>query len=336
MNEAVSLGEVVHKIVDQWAWWRSALKDPSQVGKSLPVHDGDAQVGYYRTRNKDKTWGDPVAIYYPEDSETLVALRGDREVRPEDIWSWCCKFPVEYQAYLDARQGKGWPDDIAKVMPAPPAVGDNSGEVDPIESLKDQIAAALKGADAFKKITDDANLAKAQSLRSRLNELSNAADKEREALKKPHLEAGKKIDATWQPLVKGAKSGADMIRDAMGAWETEKLRRIREEERRQQEELRKQQEAARAAEPAGEAPEVAAPVMEAASAPAPIKGAYGKAASVSVKMVVDQVTDWTALAIYMIDHPVLHDTLRSLAQRALDAGRTNIPGITVSEQAQVR
>ena len=336
MNEAVSLGDVVHKIVDQWAWWRSALKDPAQIGKGLPVHDGDAQVGYFRTRNKDKTWGDPVAIYYPEDSETLVALRGDREVRPEDIWTWCCKFPVEYQAYLDARQGKGWPDDVAKVMPAPPAVGDNSEASDPVEALKDQIDAALKGAEAFKKITDDETLAKAQSLRSRLNELSNAADKEREAQKKPHLEAGKKVDAVWQPLVKGAKAGADQIRDAMGAWETEKLRRLREEARQREEELRKQQEAARAAEPAGELVEAAAPVMEAAPAPAPIKGAYGKAASVSVKVVVDEVTDWLALARYMIDHPDLKALLRNLAQRALDAGRQDVPGITLTEQAQVR
>jgi hypothetical protein len=71
-------------------------------------------------------------------------------------------------------------------------------------------------------------------------------------------------------------------------------------------------------------------------APAPIKASYGKAASVQVKTVLQDVTDWKALAIYMCEHPVMQDTLRSLAQRAIDAGRTNIPGITTEEKAAVR
>ena len=77
-----------------------------------------------------------------------------------------------------------------------------------------------------------------------------------------------------------------------------------------------------------------APKVE--TAPASIKPTYGKAASVQVKNVLKEVTDWKALAIYMCDHPVMQDTLRQLAQRAIDAGRTNIPGITVEEKANVR
>jgi len=38
----------------------------------------------------------------------------------------------------------------------------------------------------------------------------------------------------------------------------------------------------------------------------------------------------------MSGHPDMQDLLRKLAQRALDAGRTGIPGITTTEIAQVR
>lgn len=337
MNEATHIGALASKIVDPWAWWRAALKNPSEIGKSLPVHDGDAQVGYFRTKFKGGEY-EPVAIYYPEDSNTLIALRGSREVLPDEIWTFCCRYPVEYQAYLDARAGKGWPDDDKTVAAqvATPAPGDNSAAIDEAETIKDQIDAALAGMDAYRKIADDATAAKALSLRNRLNELSNQADKIRSKQKEPHLEAGKAVDAKWQPLVKSAKAGADTVRDAIGTWETEKLRKQREEERRHAEELRRQQEAARAAEPAGEVLEAPAPVMQVAPAPAPIKPTYGKTASVSVKLVVKDVTDYAALYTYMANRPEVQDLLRQLAQKALDAGRTNVPGITTEEKAAVR
>lgn len=335
---AKSIGALALDVIDAWAWWRAALKNPAEVGKSLPVHDGEPNQGYFRVRyGKDKPF-EPVAIW-KEDGQWL-AYRSNREADASAIWTSCCRNPISYEAYQAAIDGKGWSDDDAVVAKqvAPPAPGDNSAAIDPAEEIADQIESALKGMDAYKKIADDATAAKALSLRNRLNELSGQADKIRAKQKEPHLEAGKAVDAKWQPLVKSAKAGADGVRDAIGRWETEKLRKQREEERRQAEELRLQQEAARAAEPAGDVAEAVAPVVHAAPAPAPtpIKPTYGKTASVQVKVIVKDVTDWKALALYMIDHPVLQDTLRSLAQRALDAGRTNVPGITTDEQAQVR
>jgi hypothetical protein len=342
MNEAVSIGALASKIVDPWAFWQAALKNPSEIGKSLPVHDGDARQGYWRAKNRDKTF-DPVAIFYPEGSDTLIAYRAGREVKPDEIWSWCCRYPVTFEAYNNAVAGKGWPDDdavvAAQIAPPAPTIGDNSGEVDDSEKLKDQIDAAIKGVDAYAQITDDETAAKAQSLRNRLNELSGEADKKRDALKRPHLDAGTKIDKTWMPLVKNAKAGADKVKAAMEAWETEKLRQRREEERRQQEDLRKQQEAALAAAPVSGDPEpIAAPVPEppTVAAPTSIRASYGKAASVKATVVVDEVTDWAKLAVYMSSHEECRTLLRQLAQRALDAGRTNIPGITTTEIAKVR
>ncbi len=340
-NEAAHIGSLSRDAIDIWLWWRSALANPNEIGRSLPVHDGEPQQGFFRVRYaKDKPF-EPVAIW-KEDGEWL-AYRSGKEVRAEDIWTSCCRHPVEFAAYNAAMEGKGWPDDDATVAKqvAPPAPGDNSASVDPAEELTDQIESALRGKDAYSKIADDETAAKALSLRNRLNELSNKADKIREEAKAPHLAAGKAVDAKWQPLVKKAKTGADEVKASIAAWETEKLRRQREIERQQAEELRRQEDARRAAEAAGEAPvaELEAPVVEApapAAAPTSIKPTYGKAASVSVKLVVTDVTDWKALAEYMLSHAELQALLRQLAQRALDAGRTNVPGITTEEKANIR
>lgn len=334
-----TIGALALNIVDVWSWWQKALKDPSKVGsRDLPVHDSDPQQGYYRIRyGKDKPF-EPVAIW-KEDGKWL-AYRSGREVDAEAIWTSCCRNPVSYQAYQDAIDGKGWADNdavvSAQVKIAEPTIGDNSGDLDQAVAFKDQIDAALAGLKAYEKVGDDETAAKALSLRNRLNELSGQADKIRVKEKEPHLEAGKAVDAKWQPLVKSAKAGADKARDAIGAWETEKLRRQREDQRKAEEARKAAEEAAREQQSdvaVAEAPTVEAPVE---TAPAPIKAAYGKAASVQVKTVLKDVTDWKALAVYMCDHPTAQDMLRQLAQRAIDAGRTNIPGITTEEKASVR
>lgn len=335
-----SIGALASNLIDPWRWWQAALKDPASIGKTLPVHEGEPNQGYFRTRFKGGVW-EPVAIW-KEDGQWL-AYRSGKEVRADDIWTFACRSPITYEAYENAMVGNGWADDdkvvAAQVKPPEPTIGDNSGEVDEAETLKDQIAAALAGMTAYEKITDDKTAAKALSLRNRLNELSGHADKIRVKQKEPHLEAGKAVDAKWQPLVKNAKAGADKVRDAIGAWETVKLqeqRRIAREAEHEQARVALE-EAARAVSTDAEVMEapavVAAPVE---TAPAPIKPTYGKTASVSVKVVVDEVTDWTALYTYMAARPEVQDLLRSLAQKALDAGRTNVPGITTLEKAAVR
>lgn len=334
-----SIGALASKIVGPWAFWQAALKNPASIGKTLPLHESEPHQGYWRTKNRDKGW-DPVAIFYPEGSSELVAYRAGREVRPDEVWTFCCRYPVTFEDYTAAIDGKGWPDEdkvvAAQVKPPEPTVGDNSGEVDEADTLKDQIEAALAGMKAYEKVEDDATAAKALSLRNRLNELSGQADKVRTKLKEPFLEGGKAVDAKFQPLVKSAKAGADKVRDAIGAWETVKLQAERKRQRDIEQARIAAEQAAR--EQQGEtavvdAPTAAAPV---AAAPAAIKPSYGKAASVQVKLVVDEVTDWMALYIYMSNREEVQTLLRQLAQKATDAGRTNIPGITVREEAKVR
>lgn len=330
-------GVVGLQVLDRWSWWRKALKDPSLIGRALPVHPDVAELGYYRTRTKNGPW-EPVGIWLDENHE-MVAYRGDRQVRPEEIFSWCCRNPVSYESYMQAKDGKGWADDdkvvAAQIQPPEPGIGDNSGEVDEAETLKDQIEAAKKGAAAYEKITDDATLAKAQSLRSRLLELKGDAEKKHKKEKEPHLEAGRAVDKRWLPLASDAEATAKNIRNAMDDWETAKLQERRRQERIAEQDRLAAIEAARKAQPDAEVMEAPAPSVAPAAAPAPIKGTYGKAASVSIKKVVTEVTDWTALSAFMIGHPEIQELLKSLAQRAVDKGH-DVPGVKVEERAAVR
>lgn len=333
-----SIGALASKIIDHWSWWRAALKNPAAIGKTLPIHESEPNQGYFRVKNRDKTY-DPVAIFYPEGSDDLVAYRAGREVRPDEIWTWCCRSPVSFEAYTAATEGKGWPDDdatVAEQVKTPePGIGDNSGLVDEAEKLKDQIEAAKKGASSYEKIKDDATLAKAQSLRSRLLELKGEAEKKHKKEKEPHLEAGRAVDKRWLPLAKDAEAIAKSIRSAMDDWETEKLQERRRQERAAEQARLDAIEAARKAEPDAEVVVAPPPPTFTTTASAPIKGTYGKAASVSIKLVVTEVIDWTALATFMLSHPDLQTCLRDLAQRATDKGHT-VPGVKVEEKAAVR
>lgn len=319
---AQSIGALASAIINRWAWWQAALK-----GNFGPMHEGEAQDGFYRTRFKGGKW-EPVAIWWEEEIGKQIAYRAGREVDPGEAWNFCRTHPITREAYDRAMDGQPFDDEDVTVA-AQVATGHNSGDVDVADEIKDQIESALAGLKAYETVNDDATAAKALSLRNRLNELSNKADKVRTEQKAPHLAAGKAVDEKWQPLVKKAKAGADTVRDAIGAFETRKLQEQRKREREAEQAAREQQ---------GETEVMEAPALAPApvAAPAPIKAAYGKAASVKVSNVVKDVTDWAALAVYMSNHPDCQDLLRKLAQRALDAGRTNIPGITTEEKAAVR
>ena len=328
MNTFVKAGSVATEIVGRWLWWQAALK-----GNFGPMHEGEPQQGFYRTRSKAGKW-EPVAIWWDDDIGKWVSYRAGREVDPVDAWNFCRTHPITREAYDRAMDGQPFDDEDATVSAQVAATGHNSGEIDQTEEIKDQIESALAGLKAYETVNDDATAAKALSLRNRLNELSNKADKVRTEQKAPHLAAGKAVDEKWQPLVKKAKAGADTVRDAIGAFETRKLQAQRKAEREAEQARIAAEHAAR--EQHGETEVMEAPAPAPVAAPAPIKAAYGKAASVQVKTVVSDVTDWPALAVYMSNHPDCQDMLRKLAQRALDAGRMNIPGITTEERAAVR
>ena len=314
--------------MSNYTYWQNALK-----GTFGPVHDGDAQPGFYRKRISKA--GPYVAVAIWQDGD-MVALVDGKEADPAEIWSFVCQYPITERQYHQRMETGKWHDEDEAVTKSlsPPKIGDNNPPADPAEILKDQIDAATANAAAYEEITDDETASKAQSLRSRLLELSNEADAKRGNEKEPYLEGGRAVDAKWQPLVKAAKGVADKIKAALGAHETRKLQARRAAEAAAEEaRVKAEREAAKAAakgkapSPPPPAPEPVAPVQT------QVRGAYGRAATVKTVKVA-RVVDQDALYPFLRTHRELVDLMAKLAQRAVDAGHSPA-GVEITEEAKV-
>ncbi|ESZ60688.1 hypothetical protein NL532_24310 [Mesorhizobium sp. C120A] len=342
--ERVVRNTKVSAAVPRWAWHTAALHNPKAIGKTLLVHS-TPEEGWFRVKGKEGPW-EPVTLWVEGDQ--WFALRGiepdRRTVHADDVWTWCARYPISFEEYERvAEQGHEWSDVDSVVQSqrrGPPKPGDNAGDRSESEMLADDIKAALDQLRQYKAIADDEQAGKAQSLRSRLLELHRAADKIREKLVRPHLDAQKEINGEWQPLVKDAKGGADTLRKTLEGYETKKLqaRRAAEEATRRAEEDAANREAEMSFVAGEPEPEVTAPAAApatTAAAPDQIRGAYGKAASVKAVTEVVEITDIDALFGFLKTHRELVDKMFDLAKRAHGAGHS-VPGVRIEERASVR
>lgn len=310
---------------DRYKWWQDAL-----AGNVGAIHEGEPQSGFFRRKVADGSMVG-IAIWY--DGDKPVALVSGKPANPNTAWISGAKNPVSEEFYREWESNGVWPDDHKIV--APSASPGSNEPTDEAEMLRDQIESARAGAADYAKVESDEQAAKAQSLRSRLLELSRNADKRRTELKKPFLEGGKAVDTKWQPLVNAAKEVADAIAKSMSAWETKKAKAAAEAQRQTDEERRRREDEARAAEQAGKpAP---APVLDLEPVPTPppttrIKGGYGRAAAVKVVNVVTAVTDFDALVQRY--RPAVLVLVTERAQKDIDAG-FEVPGVTVEERRKV-
>lgn len=314
--------------MDRYLWWTNAL-----AGNIGPIHEDTPNAGFFRRKMRDGTMAG-IAIWY--DGDKPVALVNGKSADANEAWIAGAKRPVEESAYRAWEETGVWPDDHKIVAPASPDAGSNEPE-DEAEMLRDQIESARAGAADYAKVESDEQAARAQSLRSRLLELSRTADKRREELKKPHFEAGKAVDAKWQPMVKAAKEVADAIAKAMGAWETAKARKIAEEQRRAQEAMLREAEEARLAQEAGKPAPAPTLALEPVPTPPPttqVRGAYGRAAAVKVVNVAKRISDKDALLKHYLTDDKLWIFLFDLAQKDIGKGFT-VPGIEVAEERKV-
>jgi bacterioferritin (cytochrome b1) len=320
--------------MSDYTYWQKAL-----AGEFGPMHDGDAQPGFWRKRASRGGSFVPVAIW--EQDGALVAVTDGKSEDASAVWSYVCRYPVTEEAYRQRVETGKWPDEDAAVA-ASQEIGANNPPTDPLTDLRGQIETALKGVADYAAIASDESAAKAQGLRSRLLELSGSADKKRETEKAPHLAAGKAVDEAWQPLVKTSKAGADTLRTAISAFETAKLKAEQAARAKAaQEEAERQAELAAARKAAEEAGQ---PIPEPEPAPQPppnpepvqtqVRGAYGRAATkkmVKVAIVTDQDKAYAGLKT----HKELKELIAALAQRAVNAG-IELDGVTVEERIDVR
>lgn len=223
-----SIGQLATKIVDRWAWWQNALK-----GDFGPIHDGDPQQGYYRVRPKDGQW-EPVAIFFPEGSDEIVAYRNNKEVDASGIWTWCCRNPISHEAYEKAIAGGGFDDEPARN----PGIGDNSAEADPFDAITIELAGEIEQVRDFMRnpVETQAQADRLGIWAKRLTDLAKKADNHRVVLKQPHLDASRAVDDQWRAPITDAKDWAAKAKKhiepfliAQRRAEEERQRRAREE-----------------------------------------------------------------------------------------------------------
>jgi hypothetical protein len=328
---------------------KAALREA--IGTSgLVINETVPLSGYYRSAAVKNGPMLPVAIWRDE-SGKLNILRAGQPVALERVWPYAVWHPVSYDDYeAVTERGERWKDEPATSVSAEVITesvalvhmqigGNNPPEEDDIAKLKREIEAARGVAEQdYKEITTDDQAAAAQSLRSRLNELSGTADKKREAEKRPHFEAAKAVDAKWQPIVKLGKEAADWLRGKLSDYAT---RKANEEAAAQRialaEEARLAAERAAAQPEDGESEQGAPPVEQQSPPPAPtsatIKGATGRAATIRVVKVA-KVVDYDKAYAHLKAIPEIKKVIDQVAQRFITAGN-EVPGVEVHERRDV-
>jgi hypothetical protein len=324
-----------------WAWWQSALANPAEIGKSLPVHDGDPQQGYYRTRFKGGKW-EPVAIWFS--NEGWLALRSDRQVSAEDIWTFCCRNPITFEAYEKASMTGEW-DDEPEAKPR--GIGDNLPS-DPFEALTLEFDGEKELAGEFLKtpITEQSQADRAAVLSKRIAAIAKKATDLHKVEKQPHLDAGRAVDDKWRPLKEEPDALSKRLKRHMDDYLREQQRIEQERQRAaaaEAERLRNEaEEAARAARQSeneyeqAKADRLAREATEAEREAQAKNAAAGRTgAKVSLrKFVSAKVTDYHAAAKALVDmqHKEFLEFIDQLANRAIRADKTLAGVERVEEQ----
>jgi hypothetical protein len=313
---------------DQFQFWRDALD-----GKSPAIHEDAPQPGYYKLRRgKDAPWV-PVAIWY-RDGELVCRVGPDMRY-PLEVWVSCADNPVAKDDAKHAFQHGTWPGDV-------PVAGHNSQALTLAEEIADAAEQALAWLKGLGHIASKTDSDKAANWRAKLLDLSKKADKERDEKKRPHLEAGRAIDAEYKPLVTTATDAANELRDALTAWmkaEEAKLRAEQEAKRKAaEEEASKQREAAGAARREAEAKNLPPP-PEPEDVPLPMfdepvkvqaGGQRGRKAGLRT-ITVYEVTDYVAALEHCKNHPDVIAAVEKVAKAQAKAGAT-VPGVVTREE----
>jgi hypothetical protein len=330
-----------------WKWWQDAL-----AGKLGPIHDSDPQQGYYRTRFKDKPW-EPVAIWF-EDGE-WHAMRGERAISAADIWTWCCRNPITYEAYTKAIEGGGWDDE-----PDAPAIGHNL-PADPFEALQVEFEAEKEQVSAFlkKPITTQTDADRAAVWAKRLSTIAKKATDLHKVEKQPSLDESRRIDEKWRDLKEDPADLSKKLKRHMDAYlqeqqriELERQRKAREEADRIQREAdaariaaeqaaakndNRETDAAAAAEHNNRIAEAERLARQAADADKEAQARNASAGRTGARVALRtftyaEVTDFEKLLLALKDRPEVKEVVETLANRAARSG-VELAGMAIrSEQ----
>jgi hypothetical protein len=219
----------------------------------------------------------------------------------------------------------------------------------PVELFREELDRFKAQAEAFGEITD----ANAQHVRDHIGfggTLAKDIDKTREAEKKPHLDAGRKIDGAYKPLVDEADTVVKALKRKLAGWMEAREREAREKAAEAARKLAEAEAAAaKAAEPEDDpflaaTAEAAIPDVKVAHAEAKtaemealaasrVSSAAGGYRATSLKTIRKaKITDWSALAAHYVNNGELRATLERLANsdiRHAKGAEISIPGVEI-------
>jgi len=230
-----------------YAYWHNALH-----GQFGPIHENDPQCGYYRMRWRRGGDWIPVAIFREDDGEVLALCKGEMKDAFE-VWTWCCRYPVDYEVYRAvAEEGKPWPEDFfvsglvdpakkegfpIQITPSPtpfPTIGHNSSGITEAEGLLEEIE-ALKYLSAtwleeIGSISTQTDADRAANYAERFGMLESKAEALRTSAKRPVLEEGRRIDSEWKPVIAKASDNKAKMKKALEPYLLSERERILREQ----------------------------------------------------------------------------------------------------------
>lgn len=200
-----------------WDWWRAAL-----TGEFGPIHEDAPQTGFYRMRPAKGAPWQRVAIWTDEDG--TAAMVNDEMVtdaaRISDIWTRCCRHPIASGLYDAIEAGGVWPDDVAE-----PQRSFNAAPEEQILEAINELAATVAPDLALDLVADGNARDRVSNAATRITELVKEADEARDREKRPHLEAGREVDARWRVPIDAGRDAARRLKGAVG----DALKRIKAE-----------------------------------------------------------------------------------------------------------
>lgn len=288
---------------DDYQWWRDAL-----AGVKGEAHDGHPHPGFYRRRKvKGGPWL-PVAIW--RDDLGLVQCVVGAEFAPEDAddtWLACALHPVTEADYRHACSTGAWPGDA----PATPAAAASNNPPTEAQALPARIEEAVQKARAWlegRSIVSQADADRCETMVHELAGLAKAADEQRDAEVRPHLEAQRAANARWKPIVDAASSQVRAIKAALAPF-----LKAREAEKR-----------AAAATAVARGDEVRVDTRATTS------GLSGR--RVALRTVTRaNVTDWEKAALFFANNPELQAVVQKLANKVAAVGGT-VPGVEIMKE----
>jgi hypothetical protein len=181
---------------DEWSHWREALA----TRRGVATQPGSPRSGYYRLK------GEAIA-FWREDGETVCWRSGTQYPTPfapdriDELFGWCAPHPISFESFTHFRQYGRCPDDIAPVEVAADLLPHERAEAE-LTAQREAMAAWVR--EIGGRIATQEHATKAGNYADAFAKIEKGSDEARKAEKEPHLEAGRAVDAKWQPVVKRA------------------------------------------------------------------------------------------------------------------------------------